>query len=173
LAITANGYDLFELLSALQKCIRRNLEHDALFFAIELETFNPSALWNRLKIIASEDVGFAYPLMPILIETLEKHYLSEKAKLNGAHLLFLSNAVVCLCRSQKSRVTDDLLNVVLLEKEKEGKRLEIPDFALDMHTTKGKAKGRGWEHFFNEGSKLENEYGSNPWKERHRQLRKV
>jgi hypothetical protein len=63
--------------------------------------------------------------------------------------------------------------VIQLEKEKEGKRLEIPDFALDMHTAKGKAKGRGYEHFFNEGSKLENESGSNPWKERHKQLRNV
>jgi replication-associated recombination protein RarA len=79
---TPSGYDMFELLSALQKCIRRNLEHDALFFAIELETFNPSALWNRLKVIASEDIGSANPLIPILIETLEKHYLAAKQKLN-------------------------------------------------------------------------------------------
>jgi replication-associated recombination protein RarA len=177
MAITANGYDMFELLSALQKCIRRNLEHDALFFAIELETFNPSALWNRLKVIASEDIGFAFPLMPILIETLEKQYLKEKSKLDRkpddfAYLLFVSNAVVCLCSSQKSRITDDLLNVVLIERTN-GTLIQIPDFALDMHTAKGRNMGRGFEHFFNEGSKLENEYGSNPWKERHRQLRKV
>jgi replication-associated recombination protein RarA len=169
---TSRGYDLHELLSALQKCIRRNLEYEALFFAVELEEFNPTALWNRLKVIASEDVGFAYPLMPILIETLHKEYIERKEKIddNGSRLLFLSNAVVCLCRSPKSRITDDLLNVVLLERQN-GKRLEIPDFALDMHTLRGKDKGRGWKEFFEEGSKLENEAFPNPYRERHQKLR--
>ena len=170
--MTPSDYDtdyLFVLLSALQKCIRRGLEYETLFFAVELETMNQKALWNRLKIIASEDVGFATPIMPILVETLEKQYLHEG--LDGSRLLFLSNAIVCLCRSQKSRVTDDLLNIVKLEHEK-GKRIQIPDFAFDKHTQKGRNMYRGWEHFFDEGSKLENEAFPNPWKEKHRQLRK-
>jgi replication-associated recombination protein RarA len=166
MATTRNGYDLHELLSALQKCIRRNLEYEALFFAVELEGFNKTALWNRLKIIASEDIGFANPIMPILVEALEKQYLHEG--LDDSRLLFLSNAVVCLCRSQKSRITDDLLNVILIE----NKHLPIPDFALDKHTARGRAMGSGWEHFFSEGCKLENEAFPNPYKERHKQLRK-
>lgn len=160
---------LFEYLSALQKSIRRGKEEDALTFALGLENFNHATLWNRLKIIASEDIGPANPLMPVLIETLEKHYNTEKSKLNGSHLIFLSNAVVCLCRSPKSRITDDLLNVVLLEQRAN----PIPDYALDMHTARGKEKGRGWTHFFDEGSKVENEPFPNPYKERHRKLRKA
>jgi hypothetical protein len=31
---------------------------------------------------------------------------------------------------------------------------EIPDYAIDMHTLKGKKMGRGVKHFFEEGSKL-------------------
>src|SRR4029077_5973542 len=31
---------------------------------------------------------------------------------------------------------------------------EIPDYALDMHTRKGKAMGRGLDHFRKEGAKL-------------------
>ena len=31
---------------------------------------------------------------------------------------------------------------------------EIPDYALDMHTMKGKAMGRGLDHFRSEGAKL-------------------
>ena len=30
----------------------------------------------------------------------------------------------------------------------------IPDYALDMHTMKGKAMGRGLDHFRKEGAKL-------------------
>ena len=34
---------------------------------------------------------------------------------------------------------------------------EIPDFALDVHTRRGKIKGRNLEFFINEGSKINNE----------------
>ncbi len=33
----------------------------------------------------------------------------------------------------------------------------IPDYALDMHTAQGQAKGRGIRHFYEEGAKLEPE----------------
>ena len=36
----------------------------------------------------------------------------------------------------------------------EGYAPEIPDYALDMHTMKGKAMGRGLDHFRKEGAKL-------------------
>ena len=169
MATTQNGYDLYELLSALQKCIRRGLEYDAVYFAVELEEFNSTALWNRLKVIASEDIGCANPIMPILIDILEKQYLKAKEKSDDSNKLFLTNAIVCLCRSPHSRITDDLYNVVKLE----NKRLPIPDYALDMHTYKGKSKGRGIEHFYSEGCKLENETLPNPYIERAKELRKA
>ena len=45
----------------------------------------------------------------------------------------------------------------------------IPDFALDKHTAAGKRLGRGAEHFFAEGIKLENESGEDPYRELARQ----
>ena len=36
----------------------------------------------------------------------------------------------------------------------EGFAPEIPDYARDMHTMKGKAMGRGLDHFRSEGAKL-------------------
>ncbi|KRQ92668.1 hypothetical protein CQ10_29535 [Bradyrhizobium valentinum] len=36
----------------------------------------------------------------------------------------------------------------------EGCAPEIPDYALDQHTMKGKAMGRGLDHFRKEGAKL-------------------
>ena len=196
MAITQKGYNFYDLLSVLQKCIRRGLEHDALFFALELESYNDkgskTALWNRLKVIASEDIGLANPLMPILTKTLYKHYLDVKK--NGSRLVFLSNAVISLCRSPKSRISDDLLNVLFLEKEKgitddllnvvllekeKGLKLEIPDYAYDMHTIKGKAKGRGkntkegWRFFYDVSTVLDNEAFPNPYKKRLKQLRNI
>ena len=170
---TKSGYDLFELLSALQKCIRRGIEYEAVHFAVEFEEFNPAALWNRLKIIASEDVGPANPLMQVLIDVLHKQYLAEKSKVaESSYRLFMVNAVVCLCRSTKSRITDDLLNVVYSERDSDGKRLTIPDFALDMHTAKGKGMGRGIDYFFTEGNKVENEAFVNPYTLRAKELLK-
>lgn len=169
---TKHGFDHYELLSALQKCIRRGMEYEALHFAVELEEFNPTMLWNRLKVIAAEDVGPANPQMPILIDVLQKNYLSEKSKLgeNNASL-YLADAVVCLCFSQKSRITDDLLAVVFLERE-QGKYPPIPEFALDMHTARGKALGKGIDDFFSEGNKLENEAFNNSYTERAKELLK-
>lgn len=173
MATTRHGYDHYELLSALQKCIRRGLEYEAVHFAVELEEFNPTMLWNRLRIIACEDIGPANPSMPILVDILQKNYLAEKSKLGeSSHRLFLVNAVVCLCRSQKSRITDDLLNIVYTERELEGKYLPIPEFALDKHTARGKALGKGIEDFFTEGNKLENEAFPNPYTQRAKELLK-
>jgi replication-associated recombination protein RarA len=165
-ASTSGGYDLHELFSALQKCIRRGMEYEAVHFAAEIEAFGksgPTILWNRLKIIACEDVGPANPVMPLIIDLLFRQYQTEKSKLgDSSDRLFLVNAVVCLCRSSKSRIADDLLNIVYAERE-EGKHIPIPDFALDMHTKKGVAMGRGNDYFFSEGNKLENEAFPNPY----------
>ncbi len=147
------------------------MDYEAVHFAVELEEFNPTMLWNRLKIIASEDIGPANPIMPLLIDYLQKQYLTEKAKLaESSHRLFLINAVVCLSRSQKSRITDDLLNIVYTERERDNKFLPIPAFALDKHTARGKAMGKGIDDFFTEGNKLKNEAFFNPYTEKAKEL---
>jgi hypothetical protein len=35
--------------------------------------------------------------------------------------------------------------------------LEVPDWALDQHTGRGRRIGRGLDHFFQEGARIENE----------------
>jgi len=170
LVTTKHGYDHYELLSALQKCVRRGLEYEAAHFAAELEEFNPTMLWNRLKIIASEDIGPANFIMPILIDCLQKQYQTEKSKLSeSAHRLYLTNAIVCLCRSPKSRITDDLQTIIYTEREN-NHFLSIPDFAIDKHTAKGKAMGKGIEDFYMEGNKLTNEAFPNPYTEKAKKL---
>jgi len=160
---TPRGYDFHELLSALQKDIRRGNEYQAVFWAVELESFNPTALWDRLRVIASEDIGIANPLAPLVIDVLEKEYDDAKERGNDSYRLFLVHAVLFLARSHKSRIVDDLLNVVYGEIQLEDKKLPIPDYALDMHTLRGKKMGRGLEHFFSEGTKLNKEPYENPY----------
>ena len=59
---TVGGYAFYEVLSALQKSIRRGLEEDALFWATELYLSGYEIqAWRRLCIIASEDIGLANP----------------------------------------------------------------------------------------------------------------
>jgi len=170
---TQRGYDFYELLSALQKDIRRGNEYQALFWAVELESFNPRMLWNRLRIIASEDIGIANPLVPLVIDVLEKEYFDTKdpeKPEKDAYRLFLVHAVLFLARSPKSRIVDDLLITVYGDIKFRDKKLEIPEYALGMHTIRGKMKGRDIKHFLEVGSKLDSEALENPYKENAREI---
>jgi len=167
---TQRGYGFYELLSALQKDIRRGNEYQAMFWAVELESFNPTALWNRLRVIASEDIGIANPLAPLVIDVLEKEYDDAKERENDSYRLFLTHAVLFLTRSRKSRIVDDLLNVVYGQIQHEDKKLPIPNYALDRHTLRGKKMGRGLEHFFSEGTQLSNEPFNNPYIEKAKEI---
>jgi replication-associated recombination protein RarA len=76
--------------------------------------------------------------------------------------IMLAHAVLALCRAPKSRVCDDFAAWTSHRIESEGEKLEIPDYALDFHTKRGRAKGRqigdaGWTHWAKEGCKLSNE----------------
>jgi replication-associated recombination protein RarA len=148
------------------------MEYEAVHFAAELEEFNPTMLWNRLKIIASEDIGPANATIPLLVDYLQKQYQTEKVKLaENSHKLYLTNAVVCLCRSQKSRITDDLQTIVYTEREN-SKLPPIPEFALDKHTAHGKAMGKDTDDFYSEGNKIVNEAFPNPYTEKAKKLLK-
>jgi len=163
---TPRGYDFHELLSALQKDIRRGNEYQAMFWAVELESFNPTALWNRLKAIACEDIGLAESLAPLIIDVLKKEYYDARGREDDSYRLFLVHAVLFLARSPKSRIVDDLLIVVYGQIQHEDKKLAIPDYALDMHTSRGRKMGRGLEHFCSEETKLSKEPFENPYKKK-------
>ena len=58
--ITRNGYAGDEVISALQKSIRRSLEEQACMFAYEMYISSPELLekmWRRLLTISVEDIG--------------------------------------------------------------------------------------------------------------------
>lgn len=151
---TVGDYNCAEVASALQKCVRRGLEDDALYWATELDMSGfGEYVWKRLRIIASEDIGEACPFAAVQIRALYGNWIDQRKKADTKHAperLFLVHAVSVLCRSAKSRYVDHAL-IVHYEGERDGR--PIPDFALDMHTSRGRGLKRGAAHFFAEGAR--------------------
>ncbi|MGR3809596.1 AAA family ATPase [Jiulongibacter sp. NS-SX5] len=156
---TENGYDFFECSSALQKSIRRGLEEEAMFWAVELFNSNyQEYVWKRLKIISSEDIGLANPTISSEVQALyemHKEQAKKKDDKNMPQRLFLTHAVLMMCRSKKSRTVDWAL---IYHWGCHNNNLRaVPDFALDKHNERGRKLGRSWNHFFEEGTLLSDE----------------
>jgi replication-associated recombination protein RarA len=168
---TVNGHLLPEMVSALQKSVRRGLVDDALYWAVDMYlTGYDEYCWKRLRIKASEDVGPAEPHLPATVDALYRTYADLKKKKDEAHApqrLMLVHAIILLAQAHKNRVVDHALihhfgNHAALKRP-------VPDCALDKHTAAGRRPGRGADHFFTEGIKLENERGDDPYRELARQ----
>ena len=160
---TPEGYPFDEAVSALQKSIRRGLEEDAMFWAAELETRYHDYLWKRLQVISIEDIGIADPQVVLyvaemrrLYQELRKEYDKEPKKKSRSFRMVLGNAILAMCRAKKSRIGDEF-QIAIYGRREAGWKLEIPDYALDRHTSRGRGMKRGQEHFWSEGVKLSNE----------------
>lgn len=157
---TKNGYDMFEVVSAFQKEIRRCDEMKAMYWAVELydSGFIPYA-WKRMTIICTEDIGLADPMAPVIINALHDQYqrlsVAKDDKKQQNRLPFVQ-AVLYLVHAPKSRITDWALNYHFDSHyfaDADPVRLEIPDYALDIHTWKGKhVLKKTIRDFFTEGS---------------------
>ncbi|CAI3258264.1 hypothetical protein CIRMBP1298_00910 [Enterococcus cecorum] len=162
---TRNGLNGDEVISALQKSIRRGKERDACEFAYEMYITSPQfeeKLWRRLLAISVEDIGMGNTNAPIFIHSLNQ--MRKEFQYNEAdRAMFFVHAIRYLCQSEKDRSSDLLKNIVI-KNFAMGYVPEIPDIALDKHTTRGKKMGRGSEHFLNEASivipqkKVDNHY---------------
>ncbi len=141
-----------EVISALQKEIRRGHTENAARLAYEMIQTSPELeekLWIRLIVISVEDVGMGNPQAPVLINTLyEMHNRFSQDALDRP--LFAIHAVRFLCESEKDRSSDELLNWL----KQTDTPPEIPDYAIDMHTKRGKEMGRGLPHFYQEASQV-------------------
>lgn len=147
---------IFEYMSAMQKGIRRNDLETAYFFALKIEEFNPIMLWNRLQVIVSEDIGNANPSLPATFEVLRNWYFKELN--NGkSSLLYLAHVITLMASGAKSRDSDNIITYVQTRMHYEGDYMKVPDYALDKHTVRGRIMGRGSEHFWTEGVKLDND----------------
>jgi hypothetical protein len=156
---TKHGYHADEVISALQKTIRRGDSDGATWWAHEANTSGLGAwVWRRLFIIASEDVGLAEPNAPAVIGGLwtasQVLFAHQKKPIAGEHVQYpwlqLLQATWYLARCPKNREVADLCGVLDFRVQR-GEFRPIPDFCLDMHTARGRGMGRGSVHFEDEG----------------------
>ncbi|GBU10595.1 hypothetical protein AwErysi_02110 [Erysipelotrichaceae bacterium] len=153
---TRNGLAGDEVISALQKSIRRSKTEDACFFAYEMYTTSEQMeekLWRRLLAISVEDVGLGNPQAAGQIKTLSD-MRKEFPYSDGDRPIFFIHAIRILCESLKDRSSDLLKNIVI-KSYAMGFVPEIPDIALDKHTKRGTAMGRDSFHFLNIASQVE------------------
>ncbi len=152
---TVGGLHADEVISTLQKSIRRGDVRTAVLCAAEMSATSDDLdryLWDRLHVIAVEDIGFAEPgavTMIVALDTARRRFEP------GSHdrLLFAVHAVRFLAESDKDRSNDELANVMLLDIA-DGAKPEIPDHALDMHTRRGREMGRDLAHFLTVGAQV-------------------
>jgi replication-associated recombination protein RarA len=152
--LTVHGHDWSEVVSALQKCVRRGLEDDALYWAVELDRSGYGEFaFKRLRVIAMEDVGLADPNVIVQVQSLYEVWTALRKKRddkNQPWRLALVMATMVCARAAKSRAVDHALLAYYGEDEVR----EIPDWALDKHTSRGWELKRGWKHFWDESTLL-------------------
>lgn len=181
-----NDYKFDETVSALQKCVRRGREFDACYWAAILYKSGFSKyLARRLRVIAHEDVGIANPQALLLANQLyqdstyrkvDKKFEESQERSDG--FLQYANLIVLMCRGKKTRMADEITNLIFEEIEKNASSRELEELFLDVHTDKGKSKYGRWDSqdpekrrvrirkWFSTWSRLENEWkGRNPYKQ--------
>lgn len=167
---TISGFAADEVISALQKEIRRNHEENAAMLAYEMLITSPDLeeyLWYRLRTISVEDVGFANPIAPILLDSLDR--MRREVKVDGDRRLLAIHAVRYLCQSKKDRSSDEMLNWIIKSYAR-GVRPVIPPYALDKHTLAGQQKGLGEQNFYDVASQVSPEWEGRDRKYRERIL---
>jgi replication-associated recombination protein RarA len=159
---TLHDFPADEVISAFQKEIRRSHTENAALLAYEMMLTGPELeefMWVRLQVISIEDIGFANLNAPLIIDTL---YRMRQQFPHGVadRYLFGIHAVRVLCSSEKDRSTAELFDWLDHAVNQEGKRPEIPDYAIDMHTRRGQEAGRDMAHYLREAAKMEPELAS-------------
>jgi len=160
---TKRGYDLFEVASCLQKAIRRGDTALAGYMAIELfESGYHNYCWKRLLTISAEDCA---GIITQEVKALHESFvlLNQGAKKLRSRI-FISKAVIVLCQARKSRDADHLQNFVydremidaraltkaIVEAHSNPEKLDLPDYTFDVHTHKGRKKGKTKADFFHD-----------------------
>lgn len=162
---TRNGLAADEVISALQKSIRKAKEREAVEFGYEMYISSPQMeekLWRRLQAISVEDVGMGNPFAAVLINALNQMRQNFSYNEPDRAMMFV-HAIRYLCESEKDRSSDLLKNIVI-KNFNMGYVPTIPDYTLDKHTTRGQKMGRDSMHFLEIDSqvtpkkKVDNDY---------------
>lgn len=160
---TKKGYMLYQVVSAMQKAIRRGDVKMAGYWACEMwQSGYDRYFWRRILIISAEDV---FGVITKEVMALHDAYLITNSHQKGAGggQLFVCKAAYLLAMAKKTRDVDNLINLVYMDgmgitddeirKDcQDANDAEIHDFpvpweAWDYHTPKGKKRGETRETF--------------------------
>jgi hypothetical protein len=164
---TTRGYDLFEVISALQKAIRRGDAKLAGYWTVELfESGFHQCAWNRVLVISAEDCwGILTQEIVALLAAFNRVNKDCKKGDKPEGRLFLAKAAYLLALAKKSRDVDHLIclgygidpelspktindeELTAALEEARSHPEEIPKYALDVHTLAGKRAGKTKKQF--------------------------
>lgn len=148
------GYPADELISALQKSIRRGDLRLAVLIGRELYESSAeleAVMWSRLCVISAEDAGDGSWQEPVVVNSLfEMHERLDRSA--GDRWLFAVHAIRFLAERTKDRTTDEWANLAVHLVNASDRPFEIPDYALDVHTRRGQLAGSSVDDFWADGS---------------------
>ena len=114
---TRNGFAADEIISSLQKAIRRAMEEQACQYAYELYVSGPiflEKLWRRLLTISVEDIGFGNLNAAVYVNTMNEMRKNFPYD-DGDQPMYFIHAIRILCSSNKDRSSDFLKNIIIKE----------------------------------------------------------
>lgn len=139
------GDEHYDILSALQKSIRGSDENAAIHYAARLiEAGDIISLCRRLLVIASEDVGLAYPMAAVITKSCVDSAL--QLGLPEARIP-LAEAVIMLATSPKSNSAYMAMNTALEDVKNSGP-LDFPRHLQNKHFDGAEAKVRGQHYLY-------------------------
>jgi putative ATPase len=145
-----NDDEHYNILSAFQKSIRGSDENAALhYLARLLEAGDLISPIRRLLVIASEDIGLAYPLASVIVKSLCDN--AEKLGLPEARIP-LAEAVILLCTAPKSNS-----GIIAIDEAIESIKTlgagDIPAFLQDSHYSGAANLGKGQGYIYSHNCK--------------------
>lgn len=135
-----DGDEHYDIISAFQKSIRGSDENAALHYAARLMTAGDiTSLCRRLLVIASEDIGLAYPTAVTVVKSCVDSAL--QLGLPEARIP-LAEAIILLCTSPKSNSAYNAINKAMAD-VKNGMTGPIPRHLQNMHFDGDDAEVKG------------------------------
>jgi len=137
--VSPHGIPVDDLVSVLQKEIRRSRIDNAVLAAYEMFITSPDVaqhLWRRLRLIAVEDVGMGLPIGPVLIDVLHRNFNATP----GGDWMMACHAVRLLASASKDRTSSEHADWLATKVALGEALVEVPDsLAACTH-----APVRGW-----------------------------
>ena len=135
----------YDILSALQKSIRGSDENAALHYAARLmEAGDLISLTRRLLVIASEDVGLAYPMAPVIVKACVDNALA--LGLPEARIP-IAEAIIMMCTAPKSNSAEAAIDAAIADLQKYGP-LDFPRHLQNKHYDGEGAAVRGQHYLY-------------------------